>query len=167
METNSSFHPKHVCGLTSLEVTVETLWHNRDPDQLSGSDGGPVCENVQDERRLGYLSFVFPCISKHDTNMSLLLISLPFVLPPSLLHQQCMCGLLCVAHLSMSFTRLCLRSLRSKIFMSRISMDLWISLSVRSRSSRELFRFCSEFWTRLSRSELRISISCGVAGERR
>lgn len=64
----------------------------------------------------------------------------------------------------MSLTKLWRRSLRSKILMSRISMALWISESMRSRSSRELFKFCSEFWMRRSRSELRISVSCRGAG---
>lgn len=62
-------------------------------------------------------------------------------------------------YLSMSLTRLWRRSLRSKILISRISMALCISESMRSRSSRELFRFCSEFWMRRSNSELRISVS--------
>lgn len=65
----------------------------------------------------------------------------------------------------MSLTRLWRRSFRSKILISRISMALWISESMRSRSSRELFKFCSEFWMRRSSSELRISVSCRTWGE--
>lgn len=73
----------------------------------------------------------------------------------------------CFSYLSMSLTRLWRRSLRSKILMSRISMALWISESMRSRSSRELFKFCSEFWMRRSSSELRISVSCRREGAKK
>lgn len=106
---------------------------------------------------LGY--FVFTTYSFSVAIFLALLITHPVLSHESKAARKTKKRTLCL-YLSISLTRLCLRSFRSNILTSRISITLCTSLSMRSLSSKELAKDCSALCTLRSSSTLRISSSC-------